>query len=72
MNFVEIGPTARNGLRLVYGTSMLTGVIHQFVAHGRTYDEIGHMYPFLPLDKIAGADQYEIFLDRVVPVRGKG
>jgi len=66
MAFVEIDPAIRNGLPLVYGTSMLTSVIHKLVAHGQTYGAIRYMYPFLPLDKISGADQYEIFLDKAV------
>lgn len=64
MDYVEIDTSIQNGLPLVLGTTILTRVVHKRIQQGFEYSDIHDMYPFIPRDKIAGAEAYELFLDK--------
>jgi uncharacterized protein (DUF433 family) len=63
--YVEIDPSIQNGLPIILDTSMQTSLIHRLRQSGHSYDDIYDMYPFIPNNKIVGAERYEKFLDRV-------
>lgn len=65
MDSVEIDPSIQNGLPIILDTTILTSVIHKLKIQRYDYSEIKEMYPFLPDDKILGAEEYETFLDKV-------
>ncbi|MDD5288469.1 MAG: hypothetical protein PHY28_05090 [Dehalococcoidales bacterium] len=65
MKFVEIDPTIQNGLPIVLGTKILTKNIHDLTSQDYKPLDINRMYPFIPEDKIIGAEEYETFLDRL-------
>jgi uncharacterized protein (DUF433 family) len=63
MNYVEIDPAIQNGLPIIANTTMRTAVIHNLYSQNYSYSDINEMYPFIPIDKIIGAEDYETFLD---------
>jgi uncharacterized protein (DUF433 family) len=65
INSVEIDPTIQNGHPIIYGTTILTTRIHELLNQGYQYDDIHNMYPFVPIEKILGAEGYESYLDKV-------
>lgn len=65
MQYVEIDPAIKNGLPIVLGTSVTTSLIHKLRQRKCNYRDIHDMYPFIPRNKIIGAEKYEIFLDKV-------
>jgi uncharacterized protein (DUF433 family) len=65
MDYVEIDPTIQNGLPIILDTSVLTNLVHKLKQQGYEYIDIEEMYPFIPSDKIIGAEEYETFLDQV-------
>jgi uncharacterized protein (DUF433 family)/DNA-binding transcriptional MerR regulator len=64
--YVEIDPNIQNGLPIILDTSMQTSLIHRLRQLGHSNVDIRDMYPFIPNNKIIGAERYETFLDRVV------
>ncbi|MFC2008427.1 hypothetical protein ACFLT0_01895 [Chloroflexota bacterium] len=66
MDYVEIDPSIQNGLPIIFGTTVLTNVVHQLNIQRYEYSDIKDMYPFVPIDKIIGAGDYELFLDRAI------
>jgi uncharacterized protein (DUF433 family) len=65
MNSVEIDPSIQNGLPIVLDTKILTDSIHKLSLQSYELKDIQKMYPFIPLSKIRGAEEYETYLDRV-------
>ena len=65
MQDVEIDPAIKNGLPIVLGTSVTTNLLHKLRQRQCNYKDIHDMYPFIPHNKIIGAEKYEIFLDKV-------
>jgi len=63
MDYVEIDPAIQNGLPIIINSTMLTSAIHNLFKQCYGYSEIKEMYPFLPNNKIVGAEAYETFLD---------
>lgn len=64
MDYVEIDTSIQNGLPLVFGTTILTRVVHRLIQQGFECADVHDMYPFIPSDKIVGAEEYESFLDK--------
>ncbi|OGN89374.1 MAG: hypothetical protein A2158_00600 [Chloroflexi bacterium RBG_13_46_14] len=64
MDFVEINPSIQNGLPIVLGTKILTSMIHNLKSQQYNDNSIRQMYPFISLDKVRGAEKYEIYLDK--------
>ena len=64
LDYVEIDPSIQNGLPIVEGTTVLTGVIHRLRKQEYEYMDIQQMYPFISDTKIIGAEAYELFLDK--------
>lgn len=64
MENVEIDPSIQNGLPIIRGTKILTNTIHNLIIQNYSSTDIHDMYPFIPISKILGAEEYEIFLDR--------
>lgn len=65
MNHVEIDLNIQNGLPILKNTTMLTSTIHELSKSGYAPKDIHDLYPFIALNKIKGAEEYELFLDRV-------
>lgn len=65
LRYVEIDPAIQNGLPIVLETTILTRAIHSLRRQGYEYVDIQEMYPFIPNDRIIGAEEYERFLDKV-------
>lgn len=65
MDYVEIDPSIQNGLPIILNSCILTSLVHKLYIQGYDYHDVRDMYPFLPLRKIKGAEEYESFLDRV-------
>ena len=64
MPYVEIDPAIRNGLPVVYDTSLMTSLIHNLRRQGYNYGGIVDLYPFMKRQNLMGAERYETFLDR--------
>ncbi len=65
MDYVEIDTLIQNGLPIIFDTSILTRTIHRLCHQGYKHQDIHDMYPFIPLSKIRGSEEYELFLDKV-------
>ena len=65
MNYVEIDLAIQNGLPIILDSTILTRTVHKLCQRGYEYLDIRDMYPFIPLSKIKGAEDYESFLDKV-------
>ncbi|MFC1967133.1 hypothetical protein ACFLV2_00595 [Chloroflexota bacterium] len=65
MNYIEIDPSIQNGLPIVSNSSVLSILIHKLYVQGYEYRDIHDMYPFIPLNKIKGVEEYESFLDKI-------
>jgi len=63
MNFVEIDPAIQNGLPVVFGTKIMTSIIHDLSSQEYRPNDIHQLYPFIPVVIIDGAEEYEKFLD---------
>lgn len=66
MDYVEIDPNFQNGLPIVLNTTILTNTVHTLKQQGYEFTDIHDMYPFIPVEKIEGAEGYETFLDRAI------
>lgn len=66
LRYVEIDPAIQNGLPILLDSTIQTNLIHRLRQKGYSYDEIRSMYPFLPTDRILGAERYEVFLDQTL------
>lgn len=64
MDSVEIDPSIQNGLPIMLDTTILTSLIHKLSMQGYNYLDIHQMYPFIPDNKIKGAEGYETYLDK--------
>jgi uncharacterized protein (DUF433 family) len=64
MDNVEIDTAIQNGLPIIKDTKILTSTIHYYFEQKYTCNDIRDMYPFIPKDKIIGAEEYELFLDK--------
>lgn len=64
LEFVEIDPSIKNGLPIIFDTSVPTSLIHNFRKQGYIYNEIQEMYPFIVRKYIIGAEKYEAYLDK--------
>jgi len=65
MDYVEIDPSVQSGLPIILDTSLLTSLVHKLRNQNYEYTDIQKMYPFIPNNKIIGAEEYETFLDQV-------
>ena len=65
MDYVEIDPSVQSGLPIILDTSLLTSLVHKLRNQNYKYTDIQKMYPFIPNNKIIGAEEYETFLDEV-------
>ena len=65
MKYVEIDTSIQNGLPIIFNTTILTSLIHSLIQQEYEYHDIHEMYPFISIEKITGAEEYEKFLDRV-------
>jgi uncharacterized protein (DUF433 family) len=61
--FVEIDPHVHNGLPIILGTGITTMLVHRLNRQGLSYEQICSEYPDIKLLSVAGAVQYERFLD---------
>ncbi len=66
MKDVEIDLAVHNGLPLVLETTILTRTVHSLRQQGYEYADIQGMYPFIPSQRIVGAEEYETFLDKAL------
>lgn len=64
MDSVEIDPSIQNGLPIVLDTKILTNIIHGLSLQGYILRAVQRMYPFIPIERIRGAEEYEKYLDR--------
>jgi uncharacterized protein (DUF433 family) len=64
MSSVEIDPSIQNGLPIILDTKILTSSIHKLSMQGYKAKRIQGMYPFIPRNKIIGAEEYEKYLDK--------
>jgi uncharacterized protein (DUF433 family) len=61
---VEIDPQARNGLPIIRGTTITTGLIYALRKQGWTATAIQESYPHLKPAQIKAAINFEIYLDK--------
>jgi uncharacterized protein (DUF433 family) len=66
MNFVEIDTSIQNGLPIIRDSKILTSTVHYYRSQEYSNKDIQEMYPFIALDKIIGAEEYETYLDKVI------
>lgn len=66
LQYVEIDPLVKNGLPIVYNTSVPTRLIHSFKNQGYDFNEINDMYPFISKKLLVGAEKYETYLDKTI------
>ena len=64
LEFVEIDTSIKNGLPIIFDTSVPTSLIHSFRNQGYIFNEIQEMYPFIGRKYIIGAEKYETYLDK--------
>lgn len=65
LEFVEIDTSIKNGLPIIYDTSVPTNLIYSFRKQGYNVNEIHDMYPFITGKYIIGAEKYELHLDQI-------
>ena len=61
---VEIDPRARNGMPVIRGTTITTGLIYALREQGWTATAIQESYPHLKPAQIKAAINFEIYLDK--------
>jgi uncharacterized protein (DUF433 family) len=63
LRHIEVDPSARNGMPIIRGTTITTGLVHALRKQGWQQDAIRDSYPFLSPTQIRAAINYETFLD---------